>query len=96
MIPESQTIFDQYLNPHQTVMGEGNFSDDELKEALRNLKKQKSGVWKYFFECGKWNFTYIFEIYSQSFATTWNISGKPKICEGVPIYKKDEEFLWEI
>ena len=44
MIPESQTIFDQYLNPHQTIMGEGNFTDDELKEALRNSKKQKSGV----------------------------------------------------
>ena len=63
---------------------------------MRNLKKQKSWVLQYFFEYGKWNFRYIFEIYSQSFATTWNISGKLKICEGVPIYKKDEEFLWEI
>ena len=25
MIPESQTKFDQYQNPHQTLMGEANF-----------------------------------------------------------------------
>ena len=42
MIPESQTKFDQYLNPHQTFMGETNLTDDELKETLRNLKPKKS------------------------------------------------------
>ena len=31
MIPESQTKFGQYLNPHQTFMGEANLTDDELK-----------------------------------------------------------------
>ena len=33
---ESQTIFYQYLNPHQTFMGEANLTDDELKEASRS------------------------------------------------------------
>ena len=42
MIPESQTKFDQYLNPHQTLMGEANLTDDEIKEALRSLKPNKS------------------------------------------------------
>ena len=42
MIPELQTKFDQYLNPHQTFMGEANLTDDELKEALRSLKRNKS------------------------------------------------------
>ena len=28
MIPKSQTKFDQYLNPHQTLMGEENLTDD--------------------------------------------------------------------
>ena len=41
MISESQTKFDQYLNPHQTFMSEANFTD-ELKEALRSLKPNKS------------------------------------------------------
>ena len=34
MIPESQAKFDQYLNPHQTLMGEANLTDDEIKWAL--------------------------------------------------------------
>ena len=42
VIPESQTKFDQYLNPHQIFMGEANPTDDELKEALRSLKPNKS------------------------------------------------------
>ena len=42
MIPESQTKFDQYLNPHQTLMGEASLTDDEIKEALRSLKPNKS------------------------------------------------------
>ena len=31
MIPELQTKSDQYLNPHQTFMGEANLTDDEVK-----------------------------------------------------------------
>ena len=42
MIPESQTKFDHYLNPHQTFMGEANLTDDEVKEALISLKDNKS------------------------------------------------------
>ena len=38
---ELQTKFDQYLNPHQTLMGEANLTDDEIKEALRSLKALK-------------------------------------------------------
>ena len=34
MIPKFETKFDQYLNPHQTFMGEANLTDDKLKEAL--------------------------------------------------------------
>ena len=34
MIPESQAKFDQYLNPHQTLMGEANLTDDEIKWVL--------------------------------------------------------------
>ena len=30
MIPELQTKFDQYLNLHQTLMGEENLTDDEI------------------------------------------------------------------
>ena len=41
MIPELQRKFDQYLNPHQTFMGEVNLIDDELKDALRGLKPKK-------------------------------------------------------
>ena len=41
MIPEWQTKFDQYLNPHQTFMGEVNLTDDEVKEALRSLNLTK-------------------------------------------------------
>ena len=42
MIPESQTKFDHYLNPHQTLMDEANLTDDEIKEALRSLRPNKS------------------------------------------------------
>ena len=42
MIPELQTKFDQYLNPHQTLMGGANLTDDKIKEALRSLKRNKS------------------------------------------------------
>ena len=33
VIPESQTKFDQYLNSYQTLMGEADLTDDEIKEA---------------------------------------------------------------
>ena len=42
MIPELQTKFDQYLNPQVTLMDEVNLTDDEVKEALRRLKPNKS------------------------------------------------------
>ena len=42
MIPESQPKFDQYLNSHQTFMGEANLTDDEVEKALRSLKPNKS------------------------------------------------------
>ena len=42
MFPESQAKFNQYLNPQQTFMGEANLTDDEVKEALRSLKPNKS------------------------------------------------------
>ena len=42
IIPESQTKFDQYLKPHQTLMSEANLIDDEIKEALRSLKAQQN------------------------------------------------------
>ena len=35
MITQSQAKLDQYLNPHQTLMGEADNTDDELKETLR-------------------------------------------------------------
>ena len=45
IIPELQTKFDQYLNLHQTFMGEANLTDDEVKRALRSLKpKQVLGM----------------------------------------------------
>ena len=42
MIPESQAKFDQYLNPQQTFMSEANLTHNEVKEALRTLKPNKS------------------------------------------------------
>ena len=47
MILESQIKFDQYLNPHQTLIGEANVTDDEIKEALRGLKLKKSPGYDY-------------------------------------------------
>ena len=45
MIPELQAKFDQYLCPQQIFMGELNLTDDEVKEALRSLKPNKSPVY---------------------------------------------------
>ena len=42
MIPELQTKFDQYLNPHQIFMGAANLTVDEIKEPLRSLTPNKS------------------------------------------------------
>ena len=42
VIPELQTKLDQYLNPHQTLMGKANPTHDEVKEVLRSLKHTKT------------------------------------------------------
>ena len=42
IISESQTKLDQYLIPHQIFLGEVNLDGDELKEALKSLKPNKS------------------------------------------------------
>ena len=78
MIPESQTKFDQYLNPHQTLMGEANLTDDEIKETLRSLKPNKSPGYDNISSSVVKETSDIFftplEIYFQSFVTTGNIS----------------------
>ena len=78
MIPESQTKFDQYLNPHQTLMGETNLTDDEIKEALRSLKPNKSPGYDIISSSVVNETSDIFfipvEIYFQYFVTTGNIS----------------------
>ena len=38
MIPESQTKFDQYLNPHKTFIGETNLTDSEVKKGLKKFR----------------------------------------------------------
>ena len=45
IIPESQAKLEQYVSPHQTIMGEANLIDDELKNALRSLKPNKSSAY---------------------------------------------------
>ena len=97
MIPESQTKFYQYLNPHQTLMSEANLTDDEIKEALRSLKSNKSPVYDnislsvvnetsdIFFTILK----YIFNLSLQQRIFPENL----KIVKVSPIYKKVEEFL---
>ena len=97
MIPESQTKFDQYLNPHQTFMGEANLTDDEVKEALRSLKPSKSSGYdnissNVLNETSDILFTplkYIFNLSLQQGIFPENL----KITKVSPIYKKDEEFL---
>ena len=97
LVPESQTKFDQYLNSHQTFMGEANLTDNEVKETLRSLKPNKSPAYDnislnvvnetsdIFFTLLK----YIFNLSLQQEIFPENL----KIVKVPPIYKKDEEFL---
>ena len=97
MILESQTKFDQYLKPYQTFMGEENLTDDEVKEALRSLKPNKSpgydntsssavnGTSDIFFTPLK----YIFNLSLQQRIFPKNV----KTAKVSPICKKNEEFL---
>ena len=97
MIPESQTKFDQYLNPHQTFMGDANLTDDELKEALRSLKPNKrpgydnisSNVVNETSDIFFTPLKYIFNLSFQQGIFPENL----KIAKVSPVYKKDEEFL---
>ena len=97
MIPESPTKFDQYLNSHQTLMGEANLTDDEIKEALRSLKPNKSPGYDNISssvvnETSDIFFTplkYIFNLSLQQGILPENL----KIAEVSSIYKKDEELL---
>ena len=97
MIPESQTKFDQYLNPHQTLMGKANLTDDEIKEDSRSLKPNKSPGYDNISlsvanETSDIFFTplkYIFNHSLQQGIFSENL----KIAKVSPIYKKDEEFL---
>ena len=97
MIPELQTKFDQYLSPHETFMGEANLTDDELKEALRSLKPNKSTGYDNISsnvvnETSDIFFTslmYIFNLSLQQGTFPEDL----KIAKVSPVYKKDEEFL---
>ena len=97
VIPESQTKFDQCLNPHQTFVGEANLTVDEVKEALRILKPNKSPGYdnissNVVYETSDIFFTplkYIFNLSLQQGKFLENL----KIAKVSPIYKKDEEFL---
>ena len=91
MIPELETKFDQYLNPHQTFMGEANLTDDELKEAVRSLKPNQSPGFvvnetsDIFFTPLK----YICNLSLQQGIFPENL----KIAKVSPVYQKDEELL---
>ena len=97
MIPEWQIKLDQCLNPYQTLMDEANLTDDEIKEALRSLKPNKSPGYdnissevvnetsNIFFNPLK----YIFNFFLQQGIFPGNL----KIAKVSPIYKKNEESL---
>ena len=97
MICESQTKFDQYLNPHQTVMDEANLTDNEIKEAFRSLKHNKSRGYDHISSsvvnetsdifCT--SLKYIFNLSLQQGIFPENL----KISNVSPIYKKDGELL---
>ena len=96
-IPESQAKFHQYLNPHQTFMGEANLTDDELKEALRSLKPNKSPGYDNISsnvvnETSDIFFTplkYIFNFSLQQGIFPENL----KVAQVSPVHNKDEELL---
>ena len=97
MVSESQTKLDQYLNLHQTLMGEANLSDDETKETLRSLKPNNSPEYNNIYsnmvnETSDIFFTplkYILNLLLQQGIFPENLN----IAKVSPIYKKDEEFL---
>ena len=86
MIPESEKKIDQYLNPHQTLMGEANLTDDEIKEVLRRLKPNKNPVYDNISssvvnETSDIFFTPLKYIFNLSLG---NIFRKLKNCKGFP------------
>ena len=97
MIPELQKKFDQYLNPHQTLMGEANLTDDEIEEALRSLKPNKcpgfdnisSNVVNETSDIFFTPLKYVFNLLLQQGIFPENL----KIAKVSTIYNKDEEFL---
>ena len=97
MVSESQTKLDQYLNPHQSLMGEANLSDDETKETLRSLKPNNSTGYDNIYsnmvnETSDIFFTplkYILNLSLQQGIFPENLN----IAKVSPIYKKDEELL---
>ena len=97
MIPELQAKFDEYLNPQQTFMGKAKHTDDEVKEALRILKREKSpgydnipsNVLNEASDIFLTPLKYIFNLSLQQGIFSENL----KIAKISPIYKKYEEFL---
>ena len=97
LIIGSQTNFNQYLNLHQTFLGEANLDDDELKWALKILKSNKipgyhstsSNVVKETSDIFFTSLVYIFSFLSQQGVFPENL----QIARVSPIYKKDDNFL---
>ena len=87
MIPELKTRFDQYLNPHQTFMGEANLIDDELREASKSLKLNKNPGCDSISSNVVNETSHIF-FARESFVTTGHISRKLKNCKGAPSLQK--------
>lgn len=100
IIPESQSKFERYLNPHQTFMGEANLTDVELKETLRSLKHNKvsgydsisSNVVKETSDIIFTTFKRIFNLSLQQAIFSKNL----KIVKAFPIFKKMKTFNWQI
>ena len=96
MIHASQTKFGRYLDPHQTLKGEANLTDDEIKEVLRSLKPNKSPGYDNISSSVVNKYSYIF---FTSLKYIFNLSLEQgifpenlKIAKVFPIYRKDEEF----